>query len=82
MQPDLPTSSVSRPGMSTGERAAALLLGDLRQAWPVLLPRAVLAVAWTWWRFRRRRPSPSRTARCALASRRAAVGGRRVADSF
>ena len=45
MQPDLPTSSVSRPGMSTGERAAALLLGDLRQAWPVLLLRAVLAVA-------------------------------------
>lgn len=82
MQPDLPTSSVSRPRMSTDERAAALLLVDLRQACRC----CYCAQSWrwrgAWWRFRRRRPAPSRTARCAPATGRAAVGGRRVADSF
>ncbi len=47
MQPDLSTSSVSRPRMSTDERAAALLLVDLRRAC-----RCCYCV-----RFRRRRPA-------------------------
>ena len=45
MQPDSPASSESGLSPSMEERAAAVLLVDLRQAWPMLLVRAVLAVA-------------------------------------
>lgn len=45
MQPDSPASSESGLGPSMEQRAAAVLLVDLRQAWPMLLVRAVLAVA-------------------------------------
>ena len=45
MQPDSPPSSESGLSPSMEQRAAAVLLVDLRQAWPMLLVRAVLAVA-------------------------------------
>src|SRR5437763_1642992 len=45
MQPDPEASSASWPGPSMEQRGAAVWLVDLRQAWPVLLVRAVLAVA-------------------------------------
>lgn len=45
MQPDSPTSSESGLSPSMEQRAVAVLLVDLRQAWPMLLVRAVLAVA-------------------------------------
>ena len=45
MQPDSPASSESGLSPSMEQRAVAVLLVDLRQAWPMLLVRAVLAVA-------------------------------------
>jgi hypothetical protein len=45
MQPDSPASSESGLSPSMEQPALAVLLVDLRQAWPMLLVRAVLAVA-------------------------------------
>jgi uncharacterized membrane protein HdeD (DUF308 family) len=45
MQPDSPASSESGLSPRMEQPAVAVLLVDLRQAWPMLLVRAVLAVA-------------------------------------